>query len=228
MRLLVVEDDVAIASLLERVLTGAGYDVEVLHEGAGVPARVRSGGIDLLVLDLTLPDVDGLDVCRRVRSVSATVPIMMLTGRGGEIDVVAGLSAGADDYIGKPFRPAELTARIRAHLRAVVAGRPSDEFDDAAPFGLRIETATGRVWMNDHQVALTPTEFQVLAVLVAEVGRAVPRERIIAHLAEQGLSASTRSLDMHIASIRRSLSEGAGDRDPISTVRGVGFRLEPA
>lgn len=236
MRILVVEDDEAVASLLQRVLTRADYDVEVLHRSAGVRERVRSGGIDLLILDLTLPDGDGLDVCRSVRAVTSTLPIVMLTGRGDEIDVVAGFSAGADDYVAKPFRPAELTARVRAHLRASSVRTQDD--DAEVPIHLtgreighdiRLDTDTGRVWRRGHEVVLTPTEFRVLAVLASAAGRAVSRDEIIEHLRVQGLSASPRSLDMHVSAIRRALAAASADGDaPIATVRGVGFRLDLA
>jgi DNA-binding response OmpR family regulator len=223
MRLLVVEDDETVGSLLSRVLRGAGYDVEVMREGAPAPRRVGEGDIDLVILDLTLPDVDGLDVCRRVRSVSSSVPIVMLTGRGGEVDVVAGLSAGADDYLAKPFRIAELTARVRAHLRVVVGRGPVDGPPEGGPHGLHVDAAIGRAWQHRRELELTPTEFQVLAVLIAATGRVVDRETILGHLREQGLSATPRSLDMHISAVRRTLATP----DVIATVRGVGFRFEP-
>lgn len=242
MRLLVVDDDVAVAELLERVLTGADYNVEVLHVGAAVVPRVREGGVDLLLLDLELPDVDGLDVCRWVRAIAPAIPIVMLTGRGGEIDVVAGLSAGADDYVAKPFRPAELIARVRAHLRAAAATQPTvgREHDaDGEPHseprgghGVRVDGLAGRAWSGDRELTLTRTELEVLAVLVDEPGRVVSREQILVHLRDHGLSASPHSLDMHISAVRRAIATATAeepDRDgagSIATVRGVGYRFE--
>lgn len=225
-KVLVVEDDAGVVELLVRALEREGFAVEVTDRGAQAPTRVEAGDVDIVLLDLNLPDADGLDVCRRIRERLPALPVVMLTGRGSELDVVAGLEAGAHDYVSKPFSVAELIARMRANLRPSghAAAVPLD--DRLELRGVAVERTERRVERDGREVELTPAELDVLAVLMADSGRVVSRERIVDHLRREHGAGSNRSLDMHISSLRKKL----GDDDPaarlITTVRGVGFRFE--
>ncbi len=219
-----VEDDDAIAVPLVRALEAQGYDVE--HVGGGVPAveRVAGGGIDLVILDLTLPDHDGLDVCREVRAAGNDVQILMLTARTDELDLVVGLDAGADDYVTKPFRLAELLARVRARLRE--AAEPTVPATSVAR-DVRVDHSAHRAFHGDRELDLTPTEFALLALLVREAGRAVPRDEIMEAVWGPGWYGSSRTLDVHISALRRKLGDDPGQPRLLTTVRSVGFRFEP-
>jgi DNA-binding response OmpR family regulator len=210
-----VEDDEAIAGPLARALRREGYDVRLAATGAEALAEVDAGPPGLLVLDLGLPDRDGIEVCTRVREEHPALPILMLTARAEEVDAVVGLDAGADDYVTKPFRLGELLARVRALLRrggSVAAG------------AVRVDRAARRAWRGERELELSPKEFDLLALLVAEAGRVVRRERIMAEVWDENWWGSTKTLDMHMVWLRRKL----GDPRLITTVRGVGFRFEAA
>ena len=175
--IMVVEDDEAIASGLGRVFDSQGYDVRRTSRGRVALAAVVDD-LELVVLDLGLPDMDGLDVCRALRAARPDLTILILTARDREMDVVAGLDAGADDYLVKPFRLSELLARVRAHLRRTAA----DDREPAEPLragALTVDRAARRAWRGEGELTLRPKEFDLLAVLVAEAGRVVTRERII-------------------------------------------------
>ena len=227
-RLLLVEDDQAIARPLLRALEREGFAVEHVEAGEPAIARVHAGGIDLVVLDLTLPDVDGLDVCRQIRSSHPALPILMLTARREEVDVVVGLDAGADDYVAKPFRVAELVARLRARLRvASDANAAAGDADVVTAGDVRIDRAAHRAFLGEAELELTPKEFDLLSLLVGEAGRTVARTRIMRDVWDEHWWGSTRTLDMHVSALRRKLGDNPADPRRIVTVRGVGFRLEP-
>ena len=218
---MVVEDDEAIASGLGRVLGSQGYDVQRAGRGRAALAGVGPD-VELVVLDLGLPDMDGLDVCRALRAAHPELAILVLTARDQELDVVAGLDAGADDYLVKPFRLAELLARVRAHLRrTAVTEHP------AAPEPLRageltVDPASRRAWRADRELRLRPKEFDLLALLVAEAGRVVTRERIMNEVWDTEWLGATKTLDTHVLTLRQKL----GDSAPITTLRSVGYRLD--
>jgi DNA-binding response OmpR family regulator len=214
--ILLVEDDDAIAEGLVRVLEGQGFAVERISEGRPALERVTPD-TSLVLLDLGLPDTDGIEVCRRLRHAHPGLAIVILTARGQELDVVAGLDAGADDYIVKPFRLSELLARVRAHLRrAVVAESQPREVGD-----VRIDPGARRAWRGDIELELTPKEFDLLALLLDEAGRVVTRDRIMREIWDTEWLGSTKTLDTHILSLRSKVG-----REAITTLRGVGYRLE--
>jgi DNA-binding response OmpR family regulator len=228
---LVVEDDDGITAPLVRTLEREGYDVPRVDTGAAGVERVAKGDVDLVVLDLGLPDMDGLDVCRQVREAGSVVPVLILTARGGELDRVVGLDVGADDYLAKPFGLAELLARIRALLRrsapvvAPAAAPAAAPGAGAAPAGLRVEVQARRVWVADLEIPLTSKEFAVLALLCEERGAVVTRERLMDEVWDANWFGSTKTLDVTVGRLRQKLDEQGG-RSRVVTVRGVGFRLE--
>jgi DNA-binding response OmpR family regulator len=213
--ILLVEDDEAIAGALLRVLEEQGYEVRHLVAGRGV---VDAAGpeVGLVILDLGLPDIDGIDVCRALRSQRPELAILILSARDRELDVVTGLDAGADDYLVKPFRLSELLARVRAHLRR------GGEDDEALAAGrVTVDRAARRAFLDSEEVELRPKEFDLLALLVEEAGRVVTRDRLMREVWDTEWLGSTKTLDTHVLSLRRKL--GA---ESITTLRGVGYRFE--
>jgi DNA-binding response OmpR family regulator len=188
----------------------------------GAPAVSHAGpGTGLVILDLGLPDVDGIEACRKLRTARPEVAIVILTARDQELDVVAGLDAGADDYLVKPFRLSELLARVRAHLRRVTAAAPAEAAEPLRAGDVRVDLAARRAWRGDDELALRPKEFDLLALLVAEAGRAVTRERLMREIWDTDWIGSTKTLDTHVLTLRAKLPPGA-----ITTLRGVGYRFE--
>jgi len=214
-RVLLVEDDRDIAEPLARALTREGYDVTAAGDGRVALNEVLDSPPDLIILDIGLPGMDGLDVCRHVRDVRPHVPILMLTARDGELETVAGLDAGADDYVTKPFRLSELLARIRAMLRRSAP-------PEVTAGGVRVDDASRRAWRGERELDLSPKEFDLLALLVRDAGKVVTRERIMDEVWDVNWFGSTKTLDMHMSWLRRKL----GDPPLIATVRRVGFRFE--
>src|SRR6476620_2026722 len=195
--ILLVEDDAAIATPLVRAIQRAGFVVRHVSHGNEAVSAVGNG-IDLVILDLTLPDIDGLDVCRSIRTFDERLPIVILTARSEEADVVIGLDAGADDYVTKPFRLAELLARLRVRLRLA-----SPRY--AVVPGVRVDTEAHRAWLDERELELTPKEFDLLALLLADAGRVVSRKPIMHEIWDEHYYGSTRTLDMHISSLRKKL-----------------------
>jgi DNA-binding response OmpR family regulator len=217
-RILVVEDDEAIASGLARVLAGEGYDVDRTPQGR--VALDLAGSAQLVVLDLGLPDMDGITVCRTLRKAQPELAILILSARDRELDIVAGLDAGADDYLVKPFRLSELLARVRAHIRRL-SDRSAHDGEVVEAGSVRLDRAARRAWVGGEEVALRPKEFELLALLAEEAGRVVTRERIMEHVWQTDWMGSTKTLDTHVLSLRQKV--GA---DAITTLRGVGYRFE--
>ena len=216
MKILIVEDEDAIAIPLAEGLEREGFDVERVATGG---AALAAGEPDLVLLDLRLPDMDGLDVCRELRSRSQ-VPIIVVTAKGEEVDRVVGLEVGADDYVVKPFGLRELVARIRAVSRR---SRPREDDDDGPVTigALSVDVRAHRATLDGKDLPLTAKEFALLALLASDPGAVVSRERILADVWNTTWYGSAKTIDVHVASLRRKL----GDPGWIETVRGVGLRL---
>ena len=228
---LLVEDDERISEPLLRVLRSEGF--EVRHVDAGGPAieSVAQARPDLVLLDLTLPDIDGLDVCRKIRSNHPDLPIIMLTARAEEMDVIVGLNAGADDYVAKPFRLAELVARIRARLRMVDHARAMNSSGRLIGAGIELDTDARRCFVTDGddrrtEIELTTKEFDLLELLMREAGVTLKRERIMSEVWDENWWGSTRTLDTHTSTLRRKILDDSDPPSKIVTVRGVGFRFD--
>jgi DNA-binding response OmpR family regulator len=215
---LVVEDEAAIADVMRMYLERAGYRVEVVSDGSAGLDLVRSRRPAAVVLDVGLPSMDGVEVCRRLRAEGNWTPLLFVTARDDEVDRVVGLELGADDYVTKPFSPRELVARVNGVLRrgAVAAD------DTLVAGGVRLEPATRRVYAVDHEVHLTVTEFDLLAHLMSRPGRVFSREQLLSEVWGYDAAAGTRTVDVHIAQLRAKL----GPASPVRTVRGVGYAAE--
>ncbi len=217
--LLLIEDDDAVAAALQRVLTNSGHRVaRAATGGEGLGLLGPETGV--VILDLGLPDMDGIEVCRRVRRAEPEVGIMIVSARDRELDVVGGLDAGADDYLMKPFRLAELMARVRAQLRRV-SSAPAGQAGRIEAGAVAIDLDARRAWTDDTEIILRPKEFALLALLAANAGRVVTRDRIMAEVWDTTWLGSTKTLDTHILSLRQKLGVQA-----ITTLRGVGYRFE--
>jgi len=218
-RVLVAEDDPDISEPLVRALGREGYDVTLVTNGPAALTQALTGQTDLLVLDLGLPGMDGLEVCRSLRGRGSTLPVLVLTARTEEADLVVGLDAGADDYVGKPFRLAELMARVRAQLRRA-SGPEADAFQVGT---ITLDVPSRRVTVGGEQTALTPKEYDLLLMLMRRVGTVVGRDELMREVWQTEWLGATKTLDMHVSTLRRKLGdEGAR----LTTIRGVGFRLE--
>ena len=219
-RVLLAEDDASISEPLARALRREGYEVEVREDGPTALECASQNGVDLLVLDLGLPGMDGLEVCRRLRAEGHGFPVLVLTARADEVDTVVGLDAGADDYVTKPFRLAELLARVRALLR-----RGAADIGQGV-HGVRIDVDSHRAWIGEEELQLTAKEFDLLRVLVRDAGRVVTRDQLMREVWDTTWWSSTKTLDMHISWLRKKLGDDAANPRYITTVRGVGFRFE--
>lgn len=220
-RIVLVEDDPTISEPLTRALGREGYDVEWHGNGAG--GVEAAGSADLVILDLGLPDIDGVDVARRIRDTGLDVPILMLTARADEVDLVVGLDAGADDYVTKPFRLAELLARVRALLRR---RHGLDDPDDYDVSGVKVDVSGHRAFVNGQELQLSGKEFDLLHVLVSHAGSVVSRDTLMRDVWGAEPNAPSKTLDMHISWLRRKLGDDATSPRYITTVRGMGFRFE--
>lgn len=221
---LVVEDEEDIAFPLVRTLEREGYDVRWVDTGSKALEAIAGGPAEVTILDLGLPDMDGLDVCRAARESGYDGAIMIVTARAGELDRVVGLDYGADDYLAKPFGLAELQARVRALLRRTGGSTAATALPEGS---LRVDVGARRVYAGDVEVVLTGKEFDVLSVLVAHRDKVVPRDKLMAEAWDENWYGSTKTLDVTIGRLRQKL-EAAGVTDKVVAVRGVGFRLEHA
>ena len=218
MRVLLVEDDASIAESVRDGLRRYQFDVEVTDRGQR--ALELGPTVDVVLLDLGLPDLDGVDVCRQLRAV-CDVPIIVVTARDDEFDRVVGLEVGADDYVVKPFSMRELIARIRAVSRRTARAASGEHHQVLHVGELIVDPRTRRVTVSGREIELTPKEFDLLAVLAAEPGTVLRRERLLEQVWDMNWFGSTKTLDVHVASLRKKL----GDHRWIETIRGVGFRV---
>ncbi len=221
-RILVVEDEPAIALALQTDLRLEGYEVEVAEDGETASQRARDEPFDLILLDIMLPGKDGFAVCREVRSAGVKVPILMLTAKAQEAEKVLGLELGADDYVTKPFSALELRARIKALLR-----RAEDATPEVQRFG-DLEIDFGRIEVRRADVALdvTPIEFKILAALVKRGGRVVNRNRLLDLVWGENTYGSDRVIDNHVANLRKKLEDDPKKPRYVISVRGVGYRFD--
>jgi DNA-binding response OmpR family regulator len=217
-RILLVEDDESIGRMVTDSLVSHGYVVEWCTDGATATAAVEAAAPSLALLDAGLPDVDGFTFCRWLRERHRELPIVLVTARDAEIDIVVGLDAGASDYVTKPFSMNVLLARVRAHLRTAQSGDPAAVMEIGA---LRVDPAAYVATIDGEPVDLRRREFELLVVLCREAGRVVTRERLLAEVWDLHWESSTKTLDMHVMALRRKL----GDVVELATVRGVGYRL---
>ncbi len=217
-RILIIDDDERLAAMVSDYLTGAGFRVAAAGSARDGEQRLKREQFDALVLDLMLPDADGLDVCRRIRQ-SSDVPILMLTARGDAMDRVVGLEMGADDYLPKPFEPRELLARLRAILR-----RKAAPAADVLRFGrLEIDRAGRRVTIDGEERALTSYQFALLDALADHAGRVLSRDALMDLTRGETLEAFDRSIDVHISRIRAAIEDDVKKPRRIITVRGAGY-----
>ena len=221
MNILLVDDDSELCALLREFFKREGIDMECVHEGNAGLERAAQPGIDLVVLDVMLPGLDGFEILRRLRTRSK-VPVIMLTARGEDVDRIIGLEIGADDYLAKPFNPRELAARIRAILRryeARPAAAPSTRLEVN---GIALDPASREVISNGKQIELTTFEFDILEMLMRSAGRVLSRDALMENFYNRKATPFDRSIDMHISHLRKKLERGDSI---IKTIRGVGYQL---
>jgi two-component system response regulator CpxR len=220
MRILLIDDDVELCSLLDELLKREGFEVQMEHDGASGLERAQSGQFDLIVLDVMLPRLDGFEVLERLRRVSK-VPVLMLTARGEDVDRIVGLELGADDYLPKPFNPRELTARIRAILRRIEA-KPGADSRRLEINGIVLDPGSREVLKDGRKVEMTTFEFDILEQLMRRAGRVVSRDELMESLYNRKATPFDRAIDMHISHLRKKLET---DRTLFKTVRGVGYQF---
>jgi two-component system response regulator CpxR len=218
-RILLIDDDAELCTLLVEFLSRQGFSVECEHEGTRGLDRALHGGFELVILDVMLPGLDGFEILRRLRPQSR-VPVLMLTARGEDLDRITGLEMGADDYLAKPFNPRELVARMRAILRRLE--RPPSKEGPLEVNGVRIDPGTREASANGRNVELTTFEFDILELLMRSAGKVVSRDDLMEHLYNRKATAFDRSIDMHVSHLRKKLETG---HPLIKTIRGVGYQF---
>jgi DNA-binding response OmpR family regulator len=220
---LVVEDEASIASFVSLYLKNAGYRVKAVASGGDALAQVEAEQPALIVLDLMLPDMDGIEVCRRLRQ-RRDIPILMLTARDEDIDKIIGLEVGADDYMTKPFNPRELVARVKSILRRSTPARRESESAQIQHGDLRVDSGRREVYVGDEEIQLAPKEFDLLWELLDHRGLVLTRDQLLERVWGYTFAGDTRTVDVHVRQVRRKL----GDASPIVTVWGVGYKVAPA
>lgn len=223
-RILAIEDDRELCELLEAFLNTEGFALEVAHNGRDGLAKARERQYDLLLLDVMLPGLNGFDLLRELRKTSS-VPVIMLTARGDEVDRVVGLEMGADDYLPKPFSTRELIARIRAILRRGEASRGGSDAPGALlQLGdITLDPGSHEVTLSSKPIHLTHVEFRLLETLLQSAGRAVPRETLVREVLEHSYSPWDRSIDVHASNLRKKLGPLPDGNERIKTIRGIGY-----
>jgi DNA-binding response OmpR family regulator len=220
---LVVEDEASIASFVALYLKNAGYTVKAVANGTDALAQVEAEQPALIVLDLMLPDMDGIEVCRRIRQ-RRDVPILMLTARDEDIDKIIGLEVGADDYMTKPFNPRELVARVKSILRRSTTDRRDSETAEIRHGDLHVDAGRREVHIGEDEIQLAPKEFDLLWELLDHRGVVLTRDQLLERVWGYTFAGDTRTVDVHVRQVRRKL----GDASPIVTVWGVGYKVAPA
>ena len=220
--MLLVEDDVGLGGSLVGLLAGGGYEVRWAQDGGQGRSLIAEGAPDLVLLDLGLPDVDGLELCAEIRRDHGDCVVVVVTARTDEADAVAALDGGADDFVLKPFRPEELLARLAAHLRRrELAGPP-----ELRGGPVRMDLRARRAWVADVELELRPKELELLAALIASKDTAVRREQLMDEVWDEHWHTSTKTLDVHVANLRRKLADAGDQWDRIVTIRGYGYRFD--
>jgi two-component system response regulator RegX3 len=222
-RILVVEDEPTIAEAVSYALRDAGYDVDAVTDGNDALDAARDRGYDLMILDLLLPGIPGLDVCRTLRAES-DMPIVMLTARDAELDRVVGLELGADDYVTKPFSVTELVSRVRALLRRRELDRGRRSFVQRVG-GLELDIPHHAATVEGRPLQLTRSEFRLVTLLASEVGRVFTRDELVRHLWESDFLGDRRAIDVHVSNLRRKLEADPRNPRRLVTVRGIGYKL---
>jgi two-component system response regulator RegX3 len=226
-RILVVEDEPAISEAVAYALREAGYEVDAVGDGSDALEQARSRRYDLMVLDLLLPGLPGIDVCTQLRAEHNDLPIVMLTALDSEHDRVEGLDTGADDYVTKPFSVAEVVSRVRSHLRRRELDR-SRSSNVISIGGLRLDVARHSASVDGKPVLLTRSEFRLVALLASEPGKPLTREQLIRHLWESDFVGDRRAIDVHVSNLRRKIEADPRKPKRLVTVRGVGYKLDAA
>ncbi len=221
-KILLVDDEPTLLEMLAFNLRSSGYEVVTASDGAAALEQARVGSPDLVILDLMLPEIDGLTVCRSLRQASET-PILILTARTGELDKIVGLESGADDYLTKPFSLGELQARIRALLRRAGPRRTSDELQSN---DLTLNLVSRRAFVNDKELALSPKEFSLLAELMRHRGAVLSRDLLLTRIWGYDFYGDSRTVDVHVRWLREKIEGDASQPVRIVTVRGIGYRFE--
>ena len=224
-RILVVDDEPHIVELVRYNLAREGFEVSVAHDGHEAIEKAKQDAPDLVILDLMLPYVDGLEVCRHIRRESP-VPILMLTAKDGEQERVVGLESGADDYVTKPFSPRELVARVRAILRRTTREAQRPAARPVAVGGLVLDETTHEVRLNGRLIDLTAKEFDLLKLLLSHPNRVFTRDFVLEHIWGYDYFGSTRTVDMHISRLREKIEDDPNTPTYVMTVRGVGYKLK--
>jgi DNA-binding response OmpR family regulator len=220
--ILVVEDESSIASFVSLYLKNAGYVVRTAPTGTEALAQAGTGESSLIILDLMLPDIDGIEVCRRIRK-SSDVPILMLTARDEDVDKIIGLEVGADDYLTKPFNPRELVARVKSILRRATPEKRQIESAQLRHGDLLVDAGRREVRVGEEEVQLAPKEFDLLWELLDHKGLVLTRDQLLERVWGYTFAGDTRTVDVHVRQLRRKL----GDASPIVTVWGVGYKVAP-
>ncbi len=223
-RILVVEDEESISDAVAYTLRGDGYDVDVVDDGESALEATRTEEYDVMILDLMLPGLSGIEVCRRLRA-DTSLPILMLTARTAEVDRVVGLDAGADDYIQKPFSMPELVSRVRAILRRRELDRQDQRDGIRRAAGIELDLASHAALVDGRSVHLTQSEFRLVAFLMERPGRVFSRRELMQHLWESSFVGDERAADVHIANLRRKIEADPLAPERIVTVRGSGYML---
>ena len=222
-KILVVDDEEKILNIVENVLINEGYQVETESDAGRVAGMIRNGDFDLLILDLMMPGITGLEVCKQIRQFS-DIPIIMLTARGEEVDKLLGLELGADDYVTKPFSTRELAARVKVILRRMDKTKPaSSQLAMAGSIVIDISRFEG--WLDGEPLGLTPTELKILHLLITHPGQVFSRLQILEYVFGDAYEGYERTIDTHISNIRRKIDTDEAERSLIRSVYGVGYKF---